>query len=151
MVSLKKDAWLYAMIAGVLALISIFTPATGVSDMGMRFYQWFGEVMIFFGGEWYVGSNWGNGVGIYAVGIASFSGGSLLFYGVNTWRGKEFKWTWVVYMLTGIAMLVVPILYWVSLKEPFSGTIVFGFAPLGILLAGGIAVVASVLDKTNRR
>jgi hypothetical protein len=151
MVDFKKDSWLYAIIAGALAIISIFTPSNGTAGMGTIAYQWFGEVIAFIEGEWYVGSSYGNGAGLFTLGIASFCGGVLLVYGINTWRGKEFRWAWLVYGLTGIAMVIVPILFWVSLTEPFMGEKVFGFAPLGVLMAGIIAIIALVLDRMSER
>ena len=142
MVDFKKDTWLYAIIAAILAAISIFTPVASVSDL-----------YIFFSGSigYDTGTEEWGGYGtatIWTLGLTMMCITLLLTVGINTWRGKEFKWDWLIYLLTGIGMIIFPILMLVyDLDHPLLGTLDVGFAGIGILIAGIIAVVAFVMDK----
>ena len=40
MVDLKEDLWLYALIAGILGIITIFTPAVGITEGSNYVYIW---------------------------------------------------------------------------------------------------------------
>jgi len=142
MVDFKKDTWLYALIAAILAIIAIFTPWGSVEVMTVTIQSWMG------GGVQYWGSpadSWvGSGLSLWTFGLTVFSIALLLFYGVNTWRGKEFKWDWLMYLLSGLVMLICPILTLVL--EGTSGAVI-GFAPIGIIIAGVIAIGAFAVDK----
>jgi len=115
-------------------------------------YFWFGDFIWLVDGSWSSAGYYGASIaGLWCLGVAPFSGALLLFYGANTWRGKEFKWDWLVYALTGIALIIFPILYWYFTEIFPVGVVIIGFAPLGILISGSIAIVTSVLTFTGRR
>ena len=40
MVDLKEDLWLYTLIAGILGIITIFTPAVGITEGSNYVYIW---------------------------------------------------------------------------------------------------------------
>jgi len=142
----KKDTWLYALIAAILALISIFTPVA--SD---------GDTQIFFSGFLTYNADldpsWiGFGAAtIWTLALTSMAIALLFFYGIHSMKGMEFKWDWLVYLLCGIVMIVFPILMLVyDLEYTLMGIPVeldIGFGGIGILIAGIIAVVAFVMDK----
>ncbi len=141
MVDFKKDTWLYALIAAILAIIALFTPWGSIEFMGMTIQGWLGGIVTFMtpGDVWS-----GTGLSLWTFGLTVFSIALLLFYGVNTGRGKEFKWDWLMYLLAGLVMLIFPILTLVL--EGTSGGVI-GFAPIGIIIAGVIAIGAFAVDK----
>jgi len=141
MVDFKKDAWLYALIAAVVAIIAILTPWGIIDGGGFDITVWS------MGSVTYIGSPvdaW-NGAGLttWTFGLVIASIAALLIYGINTWRGNEFKWDWLIYAVTGLVMIIFPILALVL--EGGGGTI--SFAPIGIIIAGVIAIGAFAVDK----
>ena len=143
MVDFKKDTWLYALIAAILALISIFTPVASID----------GETHLFFGGVLSYNADldptWqGYGAAtVWTLALTSMCIALLLFYGIHSMKGMEFKWDWLVYLLCGIVMIIFPILMLVYDLEIGPVTLDVGFGGIGILIAGIIAVVAFVMDK----
>ena len=140
MVDFKKDTWIYALIAAILALISIFTPVASVD----------GQQIFFSGLLTYDDPDWlGFGAAtIWTLALTSMCIALLLFYGIHSMKGMEFKWDWLVYFLSGIVMIIFPILMLVyDLDNPLYGELDVGFGGIGILIAGIIAVVAFVMDK----
>ncbi len=142
MVDFKEDTWLYALIAAILAIIAIFTPWYSYESMGVTIAQmWLGGAVIYITPVigWY-----GSGLSLWTLGLTVFSIALLLFFGVNTWRGKEFKWDWLMYLLAGLTMLICTILTLVL--ENFSFAVI-GFAPIGLIIASIIAIGAFAVDK----
>ena len=138
MVDFKKDVWLYALIAAILALIAIFTPAYTIGDES----YWLGGIIAYdSAAEVWAGMGT---VTLYTLGATLICITMLLFVGINTWRGKEFKWDWLMYLLAGIVMIIFPILHLVYDLESYMD---ISFAPIGILIAGIIAVAAFAVDK----
>ena len=140
MVDFKNDTWLYGLIAGILALIGIIVPWGSVElGFGITQYGWLGGIIYNVDGDW----TGGNGLNIWTLALTAFSISILLLYSINTWRGKEFKWDWLMYILTGIILLILPILTLV-LEGTTNAT------PIGsifIIIAGVVAIIAFVLDK----
>ena len=140
MVDFKKDTWLYALIAAILALIGILVPWGSIDlGAGITQYGWLGGVIANMDGDW----GGINGLNLWTLGLTAFSIAILLFYSINTWRGKEFKWDWLMYILTGIVLLIFPILTLVL--EGTTDAIPIG--GIFIIIAGVLAIVAFVLDK----
>ena len=141
MVDFKKDTWFYALIAAILALISIFTPVA--SDGSMQYF--FGGLITYDDPDWV-----GYGAAtIWTLALTSMCIALLLFYSIHSMKGMEFKWDWLVYLLCGIVMIIFPILMLVfDLPESiYHPELDIGFGGIGILIAGIIAVVAFVMDK----
>jgi hypothetical protein len=140
MVDFKKDTWLYGLLAGILALIGLIIPWGSVElGFGITQYGWLGGLITNVDGDW-VG---GNGLNLWTLALTATSITILLIYSINTWRGKEFKWDWLMYILTGIILLIFPILTLV-LEGTTNAT------PIGsiiIIIAGVVAIIAFVLDK----
>ncbi len=141
MVDFKKDAWLYALIAAILSIIALLTPWYGYEFMGVTTQVWLGGTVgyIISGNAWI-----GYGLSLWTLGLTVFSIALLLFYSVSTWRGKEFKWDWLMYLLAGLTMLICTILTLVL--ESFSFAVI-GFAPIGLIIASIIAIGAFAVDK----
>ena len=144
MVDLKKDTWLYALIAAILAIIAILTPWGSAEAGGITVQQWMGGLVTYMSGGGFDDWIGFGGLGLWTLGLSVFSVALLLFYGVNTWRGKEFKWDWLMYLLAGLVMLICTILT-LALESTSGATI--GFAPIGLILAGIIAIAAFAVDK----
>ncbi|MFX1575080.1 MAG: hypothetical protein ACFFB0_20270 [Promethearchaeota archaeon] len=144
MVDFKKDTWLYALISGILGIISVFTPAfsgaTAMSDETVSY--WLGGIVGYMSGE---DGGWGGFYGgtLWYLGITLVSITLLLTYAINIWRGKEFKWDWLIYLLSGLGMFVFSILFWVY----FNTDLTIGFASIGIFISGIIAIIAFVFEK----
>lgn len=148
MVDFKKDAWLYALIAAVIAIISILTPWGSLDLLGETVYSWMGGGVAYATGDillaGYVEGWNGTGLSLWNLGLVVASITALLIYGINTWRGKEFKWDWLIYAVTGILLLILPIL---TLVLEGTTDAVISFAPIGLIIAGIIAIGAFVVDK----
>lgn len=152
MVDFKKDTWLYGLIAGILALIGILVPAGGLEVGGDTIWIWFGDIVAYNADAdptWFaLGYFGGNTAGLWTLVLAAMFGALFLWYGIHGMKGMEFKWDWLVYLLGGIVCVILPILFWAFAAEaPPGADIVFGPAPLLILFAGAVAIVAFVMDK----
>ncbi len=135
MVDFKKDIWLYGLIAAILALIGILVPWGSLDGD----YSWLGGLIGTVDGD-FVGAN---GLSIWTIGLISMSIAALLIYSINTWKGKEFKWDWLIYILTGLTMFILPILVLV-----LEGTEdAFPIGGILIIIAGVIAIIGFVFDK----
>ncbi|MFX1410811.1 MAG: hypothetical protein ACFFA6_10680 [Promethearchaeota archaeon] len=148
MVDFKKDTWIYALIAAILAIIGILVPSGGLDFAGSTTWTWFGS-LIYYNADadptWFSGG--GNTAGLWTLVLAAMSAAIFLWYGLHGMKGMEFKWDWLVYLLLGIVCVIFPILYWVYVEEPIVGENVFGPAPLLVLFAGIVAIIAFVMDK----
>ncbi|HEC40727.1 hypothetical protein LCGC14_0653130 [marine sediment metagenome] len=143
MVDFKKDAWLYALIAAILGIISLMTPWGSAEAFGVTISQWLGGAVTYWGAPV---DGWGGagGLSLWTLGLSVASIAALLIYGINNWRGNEFKWDWLIYAVAGILMLILPIL--TLILESTSGATI-GFAPIGLIIAGIIAIGAFAVDK----
>jgi hypothetical protein len=142
MVDFKKDSWLYALLAALLALIAIFTPWGSYDTGPFTIYSWLGGAVGYYDSP--VDAWVGTGASLWTFGITIFSIALLGMFGIRGWKGTEYKWDWLVYLLTGLAMIIFPIL--ALAFESTSGAVI-GFAPIGIIIAGVLAVLAFVMDK----
>ena len=141
MVDFKKDTWIYALIAGILALIGILVPWASLESGGVTMYSW---------GAWFavVDDTWGSlltvaGATLWTFGLTAISAPTLLFHGIYSWKGMEFKWDWLFYAVIGILLIILPILAMVF----ESTTDAFPIGPIFIILAGVVSLVAFVIDK----
>ncbi|MFX1321548.1 MAG: hypothetical protein ACFFAQ_07890 [Promethearchaeota archaeon] len=135
-----------ALVAGILALISILTP-WGSLDVGggVTAYSWLGGAVVYYADMPSPYPEWqGTGASLWTFAIVILATTLLLFVSINTWRGKEFKWDWLMYLLCGIGLIIFPIL---ALVFEATEDAVIGFAPIGLIIAGCIAIVAFVFDK----
>ena len=139
-----KDTWIYVLAAGILTIIGLSTPSGSGDAFGGTLYVWWSSGVGYLAGGgndlWYGG----NAATLWTFGIAAFCAGLLLFYGIHRFRGMDFKWDWLVYLLVGIALIIFPILMLVY--DSVSGAIV-GFGPIGVLIAGVLSIIAFVMDK----
>ena len=137
-----KSKWFIAFVAGLLGLIAILTP-WGSFDYGpYTAYSWLGGYVAYAGDP--VDAWAGTGASLWTFAIVIIAITLLLFISINTWKGKEFKWDWFIYLLCGIGMIIFPIL---ALVLEGTEDAVIGFAPIGIIIAGVLAILAFVMDK----
>ena len=148
MVDFKKDGWVYALLAAVLGIVAIFIPM-GVQNLGggSTEYGWLGGYSLFVSGGTLEGWYGLLVPALFLFGVTISAATALLIYSVNTWRGKEFKWTFLIYLLSGLAMIVFVILLWVFEFDPD----VIPIAPIFILISGILAFGAGVLEKIGKR
>lgn len=139
----KKNVWTLAFIAAILVIISIFTPIviSGEGPLwGIRFLY---EV--------------GIDIGFFIIGVSliisiSFSGALLLYYSILTWRGTKFKRAWAIYLLIGIVLILLSILFWVDVdyvKNHIQPGIIIGFTSIGSFIAGVLSIVTGVFEQRN--
>ena len=155
MVDFKKDTWFYALIAAILLIVAILTPWGSLEvtdpitlDKAM-IYSWMGGAVQYYDGALptfgIAAGDWlGTGASLWTFGFTMLSLGLLLFYGLHGWKGMEFKWDWLVYLLIGIVLIIFPILALVF-EAPEDSLPVF--APFGVIIAGALCIVAFVMDK----
>ena len=144
MADIKKQSWLYALIAAIIAIIGILIPWNFYdAGSGVTVFTWLGGLIQYGSGggsDIWLG-NWG--LSLWTLGLSIFSIAILLVYSINTWKGKEFKWDWLMYILTGLVLIIFPILTLIleGIEEAF---------PLGaifLIIAGMIAIVEFAVDK----
>jgi hypothetical protein len=158
-VDFKKDAWLYALIAAVLALISIFTPwgsyeATMFGET-VTVYMWLGGFVGIFESAipaagieegWF-----GSGLSLYTFAFIIASITLLLYFSLRSFRGAKFGWDWLAYLLTGVVMLVFTIFTLIFEPVPYRASPIeasfIGFAPIGIIIASLLAIIAFIFDR----
>ena len=143
MVDFRKDAWLYALIASILAVISLFTPARIIHSAE------YGDMLAWLGGGIMLeldSGTWHEDLFSQLLfGAALISITLLLISSTNTWRGNEIKRDSLVYLLSGAIMLMLTILFWIFEFDPAFETI--SFASIGIFISGIISILAFVIDK----
>lgn len=143
MVDLTKDTWLYALIASILIIISLFIPARIIHSVP------YGDLLSWLGGS--VMYELDSGVwhedlyGQLLFGVALISITLLLLISINTCRGNEIKRDSLVYLLLGIIISIFTILYWIFEFDPAFETI--GFSTIGIFISGILSILAFAIDK----
>jgi hypothetical protein len=142
MENFKKNSWIIALIAAIIAIVSIITPVISNDDGyiwgGYAGYDrdsnlWYGELTY----------------GFYLPIILSVSATLLLQYSLLSRKGKEFKWIWLIYLLPGIAMVLFSIFFWIDFSNFENLTI--GFTSIGSFIAGILAISAGILEKMKTR
>jgi hypothetical protein len=133
MVDFKKDTWIYGLLSAIFAIIGILVPWEYDDPVS----TW-GAGIINDDGDWL-----GTGATLWTLGLTFMSIAALLIISISTWKGKDWKWDWLFYVLTGIIMLIFPILALVY--EATEGAMPIG--PIFIIIAGVIGIAAFVLDK----
>jgi len=158
-VDFKKDSWLYALMAAVLALISIFTPWGSyefsiLGETGVD-YIWLGGFVGIHENELPtagIEEGWfGSGLSLYTFAFVIASITLLLCFSLRSFRGAEFGRYGIAYLLTGAVMLVFTILTLILEPVPYRAAPIelsyIGFAPIGIIIASGLAIIAFIFDK----
>jgi hypothetical protein len=119
---------IYTWIGGTVGIFDRDIPATGIEE------GWFGS-----------------GLSLYTFAFVIASITLLLYFSLSSFRGTEFGWDWLAYLLTGVVMLVFTILTLLIEPVPYrAGTIellLIGFAPIGIIIASVLAIIAFIFAK----
>ncbi|MFX1324931.1 MAG: hypothetical protein ACFE8N_08235 [Promethearchaeota archaeon] len=143
MADFRKFTWLLALIASILMILSLFTPA--------RIYNStpYGEMLGWLGGG--IMLELDSGIlheDLYSqllFGATIVSITLLLTISINTKRGNEYKWDWLVYLILGIVIIILTIFFWLFEFDPAFETI--SFSSIGIFIAGVISILAFAFDK----
>ena len=140
MVDFKRDTWLYALLAGILGLVSIIVP-WGSLDLGggITSYSWLGGLIYNIDGDF----TGGQGLQVWTLALASMAIAAFLILSINTWKGKEFKWDWLIYLGGSLVMFLCPIL--ILVLEGVDDAIPIG--GIIMLIAGIIGIIGFVFDK----
>ncbi|MFW9820594.1 MAG: hypothetical protein ACFFE5_13370 [Candidatus Thorarchaeota archaeon] len=146
MINLKKDTWFYALIASILIIISLFTPARIIhSVMYGDMLQWLGGLVML---ELDSGVLHEDLFGVLLFGGVLISITLLLTISINTWRGNEYKRDSIIYLIIGVMISILTILYWIFEFDPAFETI--GFTTIGILISGILSIIAFVIDSFKK-
>jgi hypothetical protein len=139
MVDFKRDTWLYGLLAGILGLVSIIVPWGSIELFGTTVYSWLGGLIQYADGD-FAG---GQGLQIWTLALVSMTVAAFLLLSIGTWKGKEFKWDWLIYIGGSLVMFLCPILIWVL--EGVEDAIPIG--GIIMLIAGIIGIIGFVFDK----
>ncbi|MFX0024143.1 MAG: hypothetical protein ACFE9S_17585 [Candidatus Hermodarchaeota archaeon] len=143
MVNLKRYTWLFALIASLLIIVSLFTPARIIHS------PTYGEVINWLGGAvmYYLDTSelHDDLFSLLLFGIALISITILLTISMNIRKGNEIKRRTLIYLLIGTGLLIFPIFYWLFEFDPAFETI--SFASIGIFISGIISILAFAIDK----
>ncbi|MFX0008179.1 MAG: hypothetical protein ACFFAV_15830 [Candidatus Hermodarchaeota archaeon] len=146
MIDLKKDAWFYAILASILIMISLFTPARMIHS-GV-----YGDMLQWLGGSVMLQLNSGmlheDLFGVLLFGGVMISITLLLTISINTRRGNEFKQDSIIYLFMGVIISILTILYWIFEFDPTYETL--GFATIGILISGILSIIAFLIARFNK-
>lgn len=123
-------------------IISLFTPAriyhsTPYGDM----LGWLGGgiMLEIESGTWHEDLNSQLLFGAVLISITLF-----LIISINTKRGKEYKWDWLVYLISGVIIILLTIFFWLFEFDPAFETI--SFASIGIFIAGILSLLAFTFE-----
>ena len=138
-------SWFYAMIGGIFGIISILTPVIGIPFYDTWFY-WIGLA----GVNYYSSAGWlGDSLSLCVLGVITGSSVVLLFYSINTLRGRNYKWEGVIYLIIGSIILTFTLSYWNKLVFPWlKGGLpppVLGFAPISISISSFFALLSGII------
>ncbi|MFX1571829.1 MAG: hypothetical protein ACFFB0_03695 [Promethearchaeota archaeon] len=146
MVDFRKDTWLYALIASILAIISLFTPARIIHAGGE-----YGDMIAWLGGGIMLeidSGTWHEDLFSQLLfGATLISITLLLIISINSWRGKEIKRDSLIYLLSGTIILMLTIFFWIFEFDPDFETI--SFATIGIFISGIISILAFTIDRLS--
>lgn len=140
MVDFKRDTWLYALIAGILGLVALLIPWASLDlGGGITQYIWLGGLVSNIDGDW-VGVN---GLSLWTLALVSMAVAAFLILSINTWKGKEFKWDWLIYICGALVMFLCPIL--ILILEGIDDAIPIG--GIIMIIAGVVGIIGFVFDK----
>ncbi|MFW9973596.1 MAG: hypothetical protein ACFFDF_25675 [Candidatus Odinarchaeota archaeon] len=145
MIDFKKDTWFYALIASVLMIISLFTPARIIhSPTNGEVINWLGGAIMF-----YLDTNEVHDdlFSLLLFGVALISITLLLTISLNTRKGNDFKRRSLLYLLIGAVTIIFSVFYWLFEFTPGFETI--SFASIGIFISGIVSILAFTLDKVG--
>ncbi|MFX0024142.1 MAG: hypothetical protein ACFE9S_17580 [Candidatus Hermodarchaeota archaeon] len=146
MISLKKDTWFYALIASILIIVSLFTPARIIhSGVYGDMLQWLGGSIML---ELDSGVLHEDLFGVLLFGGVLISITLLLTISINTLKGNEFKRDSIIYLLIGTIVFILTILYWIFEFDPAFETI--GFTTIGIFISSILSIIAFTIDKFSK-
>jgi len=146
MINLKKDTWFYALIASILIIISLFTPARIIhSGVYGDMLQWLGGLVML---ELDSGVLHEDLFGVLLFGGVLISITLLLTISINTRKGNEFKRDSIIYLLIGAIISILTPLYWIFEFDPAFETI--GFTTIGIFISGILSIIAFVIGSFNK-
>ncbi len=151
MVSIKENIWLIALVAGILGIVTIFTPAWGYS--GYDHFAWFWNMMVTNGEIDFLPT----GEPIYDLGIITtiilvIGTAILLFMGLFA-KLKERRFD-ILGLIGGVLLIIAPIVYFAGVESEYSGFFDYYEVSVALILpffAGALGIVAGVLGIMEKR
>ena len=124
--------------------------------IGIPFYDIWFYLIGSAGVSYYSSGNWlGDGLSLYFLGAITCSSVILLFYSINTLRGKNYKWDGVIYLISGFIMLVFTLIYWNRRVIPWliggHPTPVLGFAPISTIISSLFALLSGFIITIRKK
>ncbi|MFX1388281.1 MAG: hypothetical protein ACFE9M_13775 [Promethearchaeota archaeon] len=149
---IKEKIWIFSLIAGIIAFISILAPAWGVIVPSYSFFVWFWGLEV------------STDIGIRFLEVA------FLIYGISSTvmiligatlliltsilykrQHKKLNYVWII---TGVLIIVASIIYVVGLEIEYPGLLAdenHSTALIGPLISGIIAIISEVVLFLDRK
>ncbi|MFX1376925.1 MAG: hypothetical protein ACFFA0_14060 [Promethearchaeota archaeon] len=151
MVDIKENLWLIAIVAGILGIITIFTPAWGYSSYNA--YIWFWNLVIEDGHVEFIDSD----RPLYKIGIATtiiliIGTLILLFMGIFA-KLKEKRYD-ILGIVGGILLIVAPIVFFAGAASEYYGFFDVYDVNIALFLpffGGALGVLAGVMGILEKR
>ena len=151
MVNTKENLWMVALLAGILGIITIFTPAWGSTSEGALF--WFWNLYVDDGHVDFIES----GSALYNLGIATtlilvIGTALLLFIGLFAKiKDRQFE---ILGIISGIILIIGPIVFFVGVESEYPGFLSGYDVNVALILpfiAGALGVFAGVMGIIENR
>ena len=151
MVNTKENLWMVALLAGILGIITIFTPAWGSTSEGALF--WFWNLYVDDGHVDFIES----GSALYNLGIATtlilvIGTALLLFIGLFAKiKDRQFE---ILGIISGIILIIGPIVFFVGVESEYPGFFSGYDVNVALILpfiAGALGVFAGVMGIIENR
>jgi len=151
LVDIKENIWIIALVAGILGLVSLFTPAWGVDNNVV----WFWNMFLSDGDIDFIDTD----EVLYDIGIATtivlvIGTCITLFSGILAKLKESKNLNMILYLVGGILLIMGPIVYFSATEAEYGGFWDYYDIQVGIILpfiAGGLAILAGVMGLITQR
>ena len=114
MVNIKENLWLIALVAGILGIVTIFTPAWGYSDA--NFYVWFFSMYIIDGDIDFIPTD----APLYSLGMIAtviIVIGTVILLFVGLFAKLKEKRIDILAIIGGVLFIIAPILVYAGIRK----------------------------------
>ena len=152
LVNFKEDLWLYAIIAGILGIITIFTPAVGITEGSNYVYIWIWNLYATNDIIDFVQTD----EALYNIGVATtiiISIGTVILLLTGLLEKLKNKKLDVFKIIGGLLLLIGPIVYMAGItteEETFWEYYNVNVASILPFFAGGIAILAGIMGLLRK-
>jgi hypothetical protein len=151
MVNIKENLWLIALVAGILGIVTIFTPAWGFADY--NHFAWFWNLMVTDGEIDFIPS----GEPIYDLGMITtlilvIGTAVLLFMGIFA-KLKDRRFD-ILALIGGALLIIAPIVYFAGVESEYSGFFDYYEVNVALILpfiAGALGILAGIMGFMEKR